>query len=141
MSLARFAALFLALLVGAMGVGYSLPGGQDAGDRAPVRVRELLTQRRAVMFQIERLQTERFAEGVGTSEEMIEASIDRLRAELELATERAQRVELLAAQVELARALEARVRAAAAAGRASRIDFLRAEAFRLGTEVELARVQ
>jgi hypothetical protein len=101
--------------------------------------REALEKRRAVLFQLVKIQTEAYRQGKASLEGMVEAHQELVQVELELATTDDDRVKLLEESVQLARDLEKIATARYQAAEASQGDVLKAQAARLRAETDLLR--
>ncbi len=113
------------------------PGASNAAAVEPLV--ELMQERRAVLEQLVKVQSESYQRGEAGFESVVTAREDLLHAELELETRREERIKLLETFVEVAAQWEKMVMQRYRAGHVSVADVLKGRALHLKAQVDLLR--
>ena len=135
------AAVCLAALGLAGSSAFSDSGPAEVGSAAGRSLTELLQERRAVLKALVEVQVQAYRIGKLGFEPIVQAHKELLAAELELASDRAERVELIQKFVHLAADFEKLAAEKLRAGEATQADVLRAQALRLEAQVMAARAR
>ena len=129
-------AVLLATMLGWLAAGESSNSPTDSE-----RVREILNERLEVLTAIAKLQRQGYQSGETDLASVLAAEADVLSAKLELANTSEERIAILEQTVENARQLEEVTHKLLETRSGSRVDALKAKAFRLRAEADLLRTR
>lgn len=131
---------FIAAALAAAGVAAAIASAQQSAQpAADATIRELLTERRDVLAQRVELLERLHEQGAIDYERLFSARDQLLEAELELATDKSERIALLGQRVEQMRTLEELLESRFGGGQVTETAALEATAARLQAQIELMR--
>jgi len=139
----RYLLLLGVLAVGAMLIVSSIDAkdAQAPDDDPAARIVSLLKERRDTFRQLATVVEQAYRQGEGTFASVIQASNSLLEVELDLATDKAERITLHEKRVANVKQMEQITMALHRNREATRVDVLAAKGARLKAEIELLREQ